>query len=944
MTIDPQNPATESRDSRILQGTTVAAIVSLLLILCGSAFRADHIFGYRDAGLFYFPLFQLVRNEWLSGRVPLWNPWLNAGQPLAAAATSSVFYPGQVLFLLPLPFNVTFNAYFWLHLLLAAGGAWTLARGQGRSTGAAGLAALGYTFSGTVLFQTCNIVFLCGAAWLPWGVHCGLKCLEAPTRPAILRLAAVLTLLVLSGDPQTGYHLGLILGLFGLIRFGGEWLGQKSLGISWVKTHLKRWTSLAAAALCAVGLSMIQLAPTAEFAGLSDRDAEVSPLSVWKVPGYFRRQESLPDGSNLGRAPQWYDAMIGRPVPPAKHYWQVYGFSAEPYRAIELIWPSFYGRGFPTVDRWTVRAGVGRAQFWTLSLYCGWIPFLLACTAFRGLNGDWRVRSLSWLAILSFLASWGEFGAIGLCRLASELVATGQCSFDRQLGDEVGGLYWLLVTCLPGYDSFRFPAKWLGVMALAISQLSAVGFDDLTDGPTRRRALRFAQTFLGILGVGFLIALGLGWVRGWHSDHQEVDVQATWLAVVVSALQGILLAVLSLVWLRWPEARVPAGSLRLGVIAIAVTTLDLAIAQRELVLLAPTADVYSGVEVINAATADREQTVAGKNSPQLRIYRIWEWTPAAKDYPTVARHQWETLAQNSPLLHRAGVINKPDTLNLNDATAFFDVLPIPGRQELICPRRSYDLWATEYFVLPSRNFSSEPDTTYVGMDRQWTATDSTPEAVLPMPTGEPLPEIRKTTLSGTSAAEPIRILRNTSALPRARIVHHGLLTPHIPDADREQWLKVMESLAFPFPGAIPLQTAAIIEDDDLFQRHGPHIGDPTPPEIAGETCKIIQDDPQCVQIAAELKQPGLVILADVYYPGWTLTVATEDGPETSCKILRVNRLQRGCWLPAGKHRLTYQYRPQSFFWGAVVSAMSLMIAGIVWWIPVAAAKPTAGNP
>ena len=35
---------------------------------------------------------------------------------------------------------------------------------------AAGLCALCYSFSGAVLFQYCNVVFLVGAAWLPFAL------------------------------------------------------------------------------------------------------------------------------------------------------------------------------------------------------------------------------------------------------------------------------------------------------------------------------------------------------------------------------------------------------------------------------------------------------------------------------------------------------------------------------------------------------------------------------------------------------------------------------------------------------------------------------------------------------------------------------------------------------------------------------------------------------
>ena len=51
----------------------------------------------------------------------------------------------------------------------------------------------------------------------------------------------------------------------------------------------------------------------------------------------------------------------------------------------------------------------------------------------------------------------------------------------------------------------------------------------------------------------------------------------------------------------------------------------------------------------------------------------------------------------------------------------------------------------------------------------------------------------------------------------------------------------------------------------------------------------------------------MVVLADVYYPGWELTI---DGQ--SAEILRVNRMMRGAAVAAGSHLLVYTYRPRSF--------------------------------
>ena len=80
-----------------------------------------------------------------------------------------------------------------------------------------------------------------------------------------------------------------------------------------------------------------------------------------------------------------------------------------------------------------------------------------------------------------------------------------------------------------------------------------------------------------------------------------------------------------------------------------------------------------------------------------------------------------------------------------------------------------------------------------------------------------------------------------------------------------------------------------------------------------------------------LESPGLVILADVYYPGWVLTDNGESVP-----IYRVNGLMRGAAVRKGPHRLIYTYAPRSFRLGRLLSiggivAFSLLCLACARW-------------
>ena len=99
------------------------------------------------------------------------------------------------------------------------------------------------------------------------------------------------------------------------------------------------------------------------------------------------------------------------------------------------------------------------------------------------------------------------------------------------------------------------------------------------------------------------------------------------------------------------------------------------------------------------------------------------------------------------------------------------------------------------------------------------------------------------------------------------------------------------------------------------------------------------DDPRRVELAAVLRSPGLVVLADVFYPGWTLTV---DG--RPAEVLRTNRAMRGVALTAGTHRLVYRYRADVVpGWPGRLDRRPRLLAGLgVWSLPVLSAGVVVG--
>ena len=88
--------------------------------------------------------------------------------------------------------------------------------------------------------------------------------------------------------------------------------------------------------------------------------------------------------------------------------------------------------------------------------------------------------------------------------------------------------------------------------------------------------------------------------------------------------------------------------------------------------------------------------------------------------------------------------------------------------------------------------------------------------------------------------------------------------------------------------------------------------------------------PEEVNFLVQNQQPGLLVLADTWYPGWIATVDGEPAP-----ILHANYLFRGVMVPAGEHVVAMQFRPATLRTGLLVTAaaavvlLALLAAGLL---------------
>ncbi|HXK60071.1 MAG TPA: YfhO family protein [Acidobacteriota bacterium] len=264
----------------------VGLIVAANLLFFGDILFTDNTLFYRDIGGFHHPFKRLVTEAYAKGEWPLWNPYIQFGQPLLANPNTMALYPTQILFHI-LPFPTAFDLHLVLNCLGAGLGAFFLARSLGFSASGALVAGLAYNFNGVVI-SLINLPLLAAtAALLPWLALFLRRMIYDPSSGNVACTSALAALALLVLEPLTG-----LAALLFLVPFSIHcWLNRPP-------GSRLRLTAAAVliAALSSVGLAAAQLLPTIEMLLGSERRTGLNftDASYWSVHPFTLTQMLFP--------------------------------------------------------------------------------------------------------------------------------------------------------------------------------------------------------------------------------------------------------------------------------------------------------------------------------------------------------------------------------------------------------------------------------------------------------------------------------------------------------------------------------------------------------------------------------------------------------------------------------------------------------------------------
>ncbi|MGD9317853.1 MAG: YfhO family protein, partial [Anaerolineae bacterium] len=193
-----------------------------------------------------------------AARLPLWLPEIYMGYPIQAEGMVGAFYPPNLLFFGLLPPVVALNLSVLWPFFVAAFATYALARKLGAAIWPSLVAAVAYALGGFYIVHVKHMPIVHAACWIPlvWLlIELGLE----RDRRFLLAVGVVWAIQWLAGLPQMAYY---SVGV-GLVYYLGRALQTR---------RLRRTALLMAVTLVlSFGLAAVQLWPTAELTGFSER-------------------------------------------------------------------------------------------------------------------------------------------------------------------------------------------------------------------------------------------------------------------------------------------------------------------------------------------------------------------------------------------------------------------------------------------------------------------------------------------------------------------------------------------------------------------------------------------------------------------------------------------------------------------------------------------------
>ncbi|MBE9528337.1 MAG: YfhO family protein [Proteobacteria bacterium] len=873
-----------------------------------------------------WPINKLIGDSYKNKELPLWNPYAAAGTPLAAQYSTRAFFPYQVLENIS---PIEYWDFFLLGRLLIAGFfTFVFLRRIGLSFAPAFLSGALYMFSGSFTWFINLEQFANCAMMLPvlmWAVE---RLATKKSSWEVPISAGVLALTAIAGQPETALYIVTLATLYFFLR---TLMLNRELSVG---RNIRRF---ALAALLSVALAAPLLLPFGEF---------------------MQNSHNIhPPGGDMGvRSIEKISKQASILTPTTHEYPQTPSFIPSAPLAIETTpdGEEFHFRIFPTNGAWDSLGG-----------YTGTIMLYLV---FAGLFSIPFANKNRHKATLLFFTGFGA--VVVLKNLGVEpFVLIGRLPlFDQVWSQRWAGPTWTFSFAVAAGIGFETLRHTFGSRAAdtanteepsAKVQAAPITYDTETETKKKSRpGLSSLLVPIGALAATFAILMHFMPISVIMLFVRFVRKSEFFMTFGPSLILGTALSILLLVAAtiilisyarkgRGLEALIPLALIELWwAIPRGYDTQWLYLKIVPFILgLYITLQFFKGRHKTAALTVlllFGTVMILDYNSPKGLPDRYDPFTPApyveylkeqAPEERVIAGHgilfpnfssalaikdirYINSLAidtfqdfRNSHLHALYPTVNESSSLWFTGRPELFvkhgegNTLLLRGiEKDIVAQLRYYSLMSVKYIILPNS----------VDINSVAEKSSRISEAV-------PVKFPRVYTDS------EISIYENPTALPRAYVTDDVVQVEGYEEAQERAGT-----------GRFALGTAALIETEPPVSfspgshgSKGPSVApdtalftEPAQTTRTVKAARIVAQRNNSVKV--EAVGPGLLVLTDTYYPGWSATV---DGEKS--EIYRVNGIVRGVFIPSGSHIIDFKYLPLSFVFGAIFFGVGFV--SCIWY-------------
>ena len=901
----------------VLRRRDIIAAVLLAVLVLAVFWRAvlGGVFYFGDIFQLHYPLRSALARELRRLSLPLWTPDVLAGYPLLAEGQLGALYPPNLILHTLLPVPIALDLFILGHYVWAALGAYAFGRRIRLYPRAALCAGLVYALGGFMVAHLNHVNIVACASWLPWMFLLTDRLLASavPSHPArnALWLALAVGLGFLAGHAQIA-----LLSLLATVAYG------LYLAVV-VRPPAKVVALFGLAVALGVALSAPQLLPSYELTRLSVRSE--------------------------GLDPEFFTS-----------------FSLHPLYIINLLWPFVLGNPYPNASV-------------ELVAYVGWLPLLLALAAplalRRGIQAAFRpvkrTRFFVGMAVIAVLLALGRWNPAYMALLRLPVLqwfrvpARYLYLFSFSAAMLAGMGLDVLLNRVRGLDyTAEDPRGWLVILAAAVLTLLAAWL--VPDADALVGIWSWLPLAFGVLALGWLLWTLLG--RG--SSY------------VARATGALVLIVIDLLAFNAVYNLTYNQTMPLAEFTAAPRSLSYFRAQEGVYR------IYTHEEIVPVLPVMRESYY-----PNLSL--IHGLASANGSFPLLPSGYARFVEQMTPrMLDLLGIeyFLIPQLLPVDEASEFYDlenpyalnpvgrVIEIPPTPAATVEVHSYVShsvdwpdghpvaeiklhgtegqleaislqagWHTAEWAYDRSDVSQDVRHRQAPVVRTWPARSGfppenhsgyvyrarfqlaspfrvqsievrplVPQAYLRIErlilideqgghnTLAQLVNMGDHTLSYRS--EDVAVYRNHDVLPRAFVVHRARAVQ-----DDDEALQLLRQDDFE-PRAEVLLAAEQVHSS-LFASN------------EADRVDLLTYDSQRVTVDVEASADGYLVLTDAWYPGWRVRVDGQEAP-----LLRADVIFRAVQVPAGRHVVEFEYVPQSFRVGLVVSVAALTLLLGLWFV------------